>query len=345
MMPFSRAMLEIRNKTPFVAAIVPGLDKHGSENVTVVVKGTYRLQGRGPLKVAPEQEPIHHADVFHGEPGQSSIRYEADACPAKKGTDVVLVGHAVAPRAVPHVDVSLSVGPVHRVVRVLGDRAWYKLLGRAAISDPIPFTRMPIVYERAFGGPDLSVQDPASRPRDPRNPVGVGWTSALSPDDVAGVRLPNIEDPERLIQRPEDRPPIAGFGFIGRDWLPRRTFAGTYDAAWSEERMPLLPADFDDRYHSGAAPGLATPRPLVGGERAVLQNVSDTGDVTFDVPDVALQISLLVKRRETTVTPALDTLLIEPDERRVVLTHRVTVPCPRELLYLDRVTVRERRPA
>ena len=78
-------MLEIKNRTPFAAAIVPGLDKEGRDTVTVVVKGTFDLGGRTSLAVSEKQVPIVHAETFHGEPGVSSIRYEADACPAKKG--------------------------------------------------------------------------------------------------------------------------------------------------------------------------------------------------------------------------------------------------------------------
>ena len=101
-------MLEIKNRTPFAAAIVPGLDVQGRDTVTVVVKGTFDLGGRGALAPSEQQAPIAHADSFHGEPGRSSIKYEGDACPAKQGTDVVLVGQACSIRPVPSIDVSLG---------------------------------------------------------------------------------------------------------------------------------------------------------------------------------------------------------------------------------------------
>ena len=338
-------MLEIKNRTPFAAAIVPGLDKEGRDTVTVIVKGTYDLGGRTALVPSAAQVPIVHGETFHGEPGLSSIKYEADACPAKKGTDVVLVGHAVSLRPVSSLDVSLAVGPVRKVVHVSGDRVWFRSVGGIVASDPTPFTRLPLVYERAFGGGDLAVSGEAARPRDPRNPVGVGFTSATDPAQIEGVRLPNLEDPEGLIDAPADRPPIAGFGFLGRDWLPRRSLAGTYDDAWQAERFPFLPADFDERFFNGAHPGLISSRPLRGGEAVYATHVTESGEIGFHLPAAAPRVGISIRRVVTEHVTTLDTVLIEPDQRRVVLTWRLTVPCPRSFLYIDHVRVSEKRAA
>ena len=338
-------MLEIKNRTPFVAAIVPGLDREGRDTVTVIVKGTFDLGGRTALVPSEQQIPIAHGETFHGEPGLSSIKYEADACPSKRGTDVVLVGHAVSIRPVPSLDVSLSAGPVRKTVRVSGDRVWFRSLGGIAISDPIAFTKMPLVYERAFGGADRAVADEAARPRDPRNPLGVGFTSAAEPERIDGLRLPNLEDPEGPIKAPQDRPAIAGFGFIGRDWLPRRAFAGTYDDAWQAERFPFLPADFDDRFFNGAHPALVSARPFKGGETVHVTNVTESGEIGFRLPASTPEISMRIKGSVTEIPAGLDTVLIEPDLRRVVLTWRATAPCPRSFLFIEYVRVRERRAA
>ena len=338
-------MLEIKNRTPFVAAIVPGLDREGRDTVTVIVKGTFDLGARTALAPSEKQIPIAHAETFHGEPGVSSIKYEADACPAKKGTDVVLVGHACSIRPVPSLDVSLSVGPVRKIVRVTGDRAWFRSLGRIALSDPIAFTKMPLVYERSFGGGDRAIENEASRPRDPRNPLGVGFTSAVEPERIEGLRLPNLEDPDHRIETPADRPPVAGFGFIGRDWLPRRAFAGTYDDVWQAERFPFLPADFDDRFFNGAHPALVSARLFKGGEAVHVTNVTEAGELGFRLPSAPPRVALSIRRTVTDHLPALDTVLIEPDHKRVVLTWRVTVPCPRLFLYIDHVRISEKRAA
>jgi hypothetical protein len=338
-------MLEIRNKTPFPTAIVPGLDKEGRDTATVVVKGTFDLGRRGAIAPSEQQAPIRHADAFHGDPGVSSVKHEGDACPAKKGTDVVLVGHASSIRPVPSIDVSLSAGALRKVVRVYGDRVWYRGLGGVAVADPRPFTRMPLVYERAFGGGDLAVDDAASRPRDPRNPLGIGFTSAAEPERIEGVRLPNLEDPDALIATPADRPPPAGFGFIGRHWLPRSSFAGTYDDKWRAERFPFLPTDFDERFFNGAPASLVSPRPFKGGESVHVANASEAGELWFKVPSVGLEIAVSMKGAVGTHAPVLDTLVIEPDDKRVLVTWRATVPCPRAFLFIEWVRVSERKAA
>jgi hypothetical protein len=334
-------VLELRNQTPFAAAIVPGLDKSGHDTVTIVVKGTFSVRSRAGLALADTQLPIHYSEIFHGEPGISSIKYEADACPQKRGTDVVLIGHARSPKPVAAVDVEVRAGNLFQRARVSGDRVWFKTVGGPKASDAALFTRMPLTYERAFGGGDAAALDPAKRPRDPRNPVGVGYCSKPDSDAIEGVRLPNIEDPTQLVTSPVDRPPVVGFGFLGRDWLPRATFAGTYDETWQKERFPFLPLDFDERFFHAAPPGMTSSRPLRGGEPVQVLNASETGELNFSVPTRRPRVDISIRREELTLTPQLDTLLIDGDESRVVLTWRATTTCSRKFLYIDWVRVKE----
>ena len=52
-------MLDLKNRTPFVAAIVPFLDKHGVDHATVVVKGTFDLGRHGDeLPVSERQAEL-----------------------------------------------------------------------------------------------------------------------------------------------------------------------------------------------------------------------------------------------------------------------------------------------
>jgi hypothetical protein len=337
-------MLDLRNRTPYPAAIVPGLDREGADLITVVVKGTFAIP-RGASAVATaaaEQAPLTRADVFHGEPGASSVKYEADGCPEKRGTDVLLVGHAHAPRGATSIDVSLAAGPLRKVVRVFGERAWFRAVGGWEISRPIAFTRVPLVYERAFGGADLS--DPRAPAGEPRNPLGTGFSTGRSEAQIDGLRLPNLEDPAHLVAAPTDRPAPAGFGAIGRSFAPRVGFAGTYDDRWRAERCPFLPADFDPRYFNCAHPDLVSPRPFKGGEPVQVRGASPEGDLSFRLPTAALSIAISIKGVVSRHVPTLDTVLIEPDERRVVLSWRVTVPARRSLLHVDYVRVREEAP-
>lgn len=328
-------MFAVENPTPLPAALVPGLDAEGRTEATVIVKATFRLR-EGELALADEQAPLLRADEYVAEPGKSSLRREADLSPQKPGTDVILIGQAWSPSPVTALDVILSAGPLRKAVRVTGDRAFFARPGGFGVTDPAPFTRMPLVYERAFGGAE-------GQAFDERNPVGTGFCVDRARAD--GLRLPNLEDPESLVTSPGENPPVAGFGPIARNWLPRRLRFGVADEAWKRDRFPLLPLDFDRRFFHAAHPDLVASRHFQGGEPVRLEGAAEGGPVAFRVPRLELSISVSIKGSSATARPVLDTLVITPDERRVVLTYRHTFPCPRNYLPIDGVAIALRKGA
>ena len=182
-------------------------DAEGRPVLALVVQATFALfpdlAGRAP-PLAPVQQPIPAAGEHVGEPGRSSLRREPETAWFKPGTDLVLLGHAQAPAGEPvaQIDAGLRVGAVQKLVRVYGDRAWTDTAGGLSISGPKPFLRMPLVWERAFGGVDAA--DPQRR-FEPRNPVGCGYVAPGG--RLAGTqRMPNLEDPTAPLRRPGDRP-------------------------------------------------------------------------------------------------------------------------------------------
>ena len=339
-------MLEIKNHTYFETGLAPAMGKDGLEYAVFVIKGTFGLPTDGAEPVlADEQVPVVFADEYYGEPGFSSVKYEMDTCLLKPGSDVVLVGSARPARTARRIDVGLQVGPVKKVVRVFGDRRWQRHLGRWRISEPEPFDSIPLVYERAFGGRDESHENEKKHKFEPRNPVGTGFAAGRGSDLLEGMLLPNLEDPAQLIGGWKDRPDPAGFGFTGRHWEPRVGFGGTYDDAWQNERCPFLPDDFDERFFNGAARGLATRTHLVGGEAVRVVNASAAGELRFRLPQRGFEITADIKGEMVEAGCVLDTVIIEPDAERMVLTWRATIPCPRRFLYIDHVRLRERKTA
>jgi hypothetical protein len=159
--------------------------------------------------------------------------------------------------------------------------------------------------------------------------------------DPEGDPLPNVEDPSQLIQLRGSKPRPAGFGFVSPDWQPRQSYAGTYDAAWQRNRCPLLPVDFDPRFFQAAPADLIARGHLVGGEPVEVSGVSEAGPLSFRLPERRFKIAASIKGARTAVTPVLDTVLIEPDEKRVVLTWRATMPCAGNILYTEWVRVEE----
>jgi len=314
------------NNSPFTAAPFFLMDKNGAETLLVVVKGTWSIGSNGTLTLAEEQMPILTEPVYSGEPGQSSLIYDTDVVLEKPGTDCVLIGHAWAPLGgVPQVDVNFAVGPVKKQARVFGDRKWMKSgTGAASISRVTPFEKIPLCWERAFGGADTTPQDPTDHLYCLENPVGRGIMAGTSKIDIDGQLLPNIEDPAELIQTPGQRPRPAGFGMIAPYWQPRAGFAGTYDENWRRTLNPLPPADLDPRFYSSAAPGLCTPSHLTGTEQVLVEGASRNGVLRFELPAATTRASVRLRQQEDDVPLLLDTVIVEPDEMRLVLVWRGT---------------------
>ena len=200
-------MWQVDNRTPFAAERGWVSDRDGAEIWLVAVKATFDILPDGSTIPSKDQPPVLRVPEYHGEPGKSSIKYEADLILTKNTTDVIVIGHAHAPggRAVKELDVGFRVGQVQKTLRVFGDRRW----GLMGPTSPQLFTKMPLVYERAFGGVDNKSPHP-ERDWDWRNPVGCGYaTKKAHLDDVP---VPNIESPHRLISSCNDRPAPAGFG-------------------------------------------------------------------------------------------------------------------------------------
>src|SRR5690242_14066707 len=167
--------LGFTNLTSFSADQLLLQDERGADVLTLVVKAAFSIRERGALVPLEQQPSLNLGPVFNGEPGTSSLKYETEAVISKVTTDVVLLGHAHAPNGrATQVEVTLRAGSLHKRVLVMGERVWSRFMGSTSMSPPIPFERMPLTYERAFGGWDRSDPEPERHEVDLRNPVGKG---------------------------------------------------------------------------------------------------------------------------------------------------------------------------
>jgi hypothetical protein len=331
----------VHNESPFAAQELLLADEDGRDLLSVVVKATYAVSARGDLSLLETQPAIEIAGRYNGKPGTSSARLEPETAPMKLGTDVVLVGHAYPERIGDReVEAGFRVGPVQKRMRVFGDRCWTSIMGFAAKTDPAPFRRIPLIYERAFGGWDRRHENPDKHRVEPRNPVGVGFRHGWLNRVEEGAPLPNIERPGALIGDPSDRPAPIGCGFIGPNWEPRVRYAGTYDEAWQTTRQPLLPTDFDRRFYNAAPADQVVGGYLKGTEPVILRNVTPGGELAFSLPgEPPPQVQVRLRDEETDLAMPLDTLVIDtaPDtadgdtpeaEAHVTLTWRGHVLTP-----------------
>lgn len=335
-------MLQLDNQTPYQAERALLADVDGSEIWVVAVKATFDIRD-GKVALAEEQEPVCLADEYFGEPGISSMKYENELAFKKPGTDVILNGHAYAPggQAVEKLDVAFRVGPVRKQVRVYGDRTWKNALIGFSLSSAEPFVRMPLVYERAFGGTDLSDPDPKKQGAEERNPIGAGF--ALTKAALIGTPVPNLEDPKAEIKSWKDRPRPSGFGLVAKHWLPRRQYAGTYDQQWMKERLPLYPLDFDYRFFLGAPEDQVAVPHLRGGEPVELTNLTPEGFLSFALPRVFLGFETRLGGEWVPHKALLGTVFLEPDVPRVLIVWQSLLPCHRQKfdLKMTRITEKE----
>ena len=314
-------MFQLKNTTPFAAELMLAPDPDGVDTLYTVVKGTFVTGER--VTLADEQQPVALADQHHGDPAASSIRVPSDVCLGKPGTDVVMSASAYAAGERPtwQSDVSVTVGALTKTVRVFGDRVWD---AAGSVTWVAPFVRMPLVWERAFGGRD---DTPAGPVAEPRNPVGAGFRSSDGARPLAGVPLPNVEDPVALLTSWKEAPPPAGFAPLAPHWQPRAGYAGTYDDAWQQQRAPYLPKDFDRRFFQLAPAGLWRNGYLQGGETVEIRGASPSGTLRFTLPAVRLRVSYRVERAVEERPVVLDTVLLEPDAGRVALVWRAALKC------------------
>jgi len=193
--------------------------------LTVIVKAALEpvdgdlMRLVGPVKLELSD---HHID---DDPTRSLLT-ASDVVPYRPRADVWLTGHACAPAARP-VAVSIARLALYRDGRAIIDKSVHVVGKRtSAAQSPVPFSRMPLVYERAFGGIGFDA-----------NPVGVGADER--------PLWPNIVDP-----RDPERP--AGFGPVSRYWKLRRAKVSTALRRQLEEATPQVPADMPWTYFQAA---------------------------------------------------------------------------------------------
>lgn len=187
-------------------------------------------------------------------------------------------------------------------------------------------------------GPDNA---PAAHTVCEANPVGIGYVEPwhLKATRLKKIRAPQIDSGDDPISEISGTYPPQGFGAVTRTWQPRLGLAGTYDHDWLNEKWPKPPDDFDSSYWNAAASDMQVPY-LNGDERIELLNMCpfDTPGVSqdphgntvlsFELPGYTPYV--LIDYGEGVQVPGkacLDTLVINTDDKQVVLVWRACIPC------------------
>ncbi len=266
------------------AVQLSGQDGKGRPILSVIAKRTYRLERRRSPRTADcilsdEQLPLQPLTVDEAQP--ELVVQDSDTAPWKPLTDVVVRGHAYCPGSAAEFTASVSVGAVTKALAIIGDRRCaLSATGRVVFGEPAPFEKMPLRYDRAYGGIDtvalakhgdpfaalLPYISPHLRTarhgpyRYPRNGAGRGYVIDATAEALEALALPNIEDPSDRLS-----PSRLAVGSVGRwprmplpwgtDWssfacFPRIGYLGgtpahePFEGPFPEVRRGFMPEGF-----------------------------------------------------------------------------------------------------
>jgi hypothetical protein len=185
---------------------------------------------------------------------------------------------------------------VDKTLHVFGERMW--LEGDQATA-PVPFTRIPLRYERAHRGPPGYEENPVGMPAGP------------------GLPVPNVIDPA-------DPHGPAGFGPLPGFWPSRRRLLRNLDPAVIEANAPTIPDTFAWSYFHAAPPDQRCSF-FEGNEWVVLEGMHpDLPRLESQLPGARAQARVygVESTGHREVGMSADTLWLDPDRSVACLIWR-----------------------
>lgn len=278
-----------------VAADVVLWRVEGALRATAIVKAVFTLVVDQPMRLS-ESEPLFRADVNFGRHPARPVEYPAEVAPYLPQTDVLLNGHACTPAGTTMTSLTVRLGVfghaplMSKKIHVFGDES-----GR------IPFDRVPLVYDRAYGG--IGVEE---------NPLGTGI--------AAGSKSPNLV-------HPEDPRRVACFGAIGRTWPTRKRLLAGVNRKTLEAPIAEFPPGFNYSYFQAAPSDQRVPH-LQGNEWVVLEGMHPKFPVLRSRLPTARAVARVYgsdkPKDGESITFVADTLRIDADNLRCIVVWRGT---------------------
>jgi hypothetical protein len=226
------------------------------------------------------------------------------------GVDVFIFGLARPPRRdTTRMSVITRVGAFTREVVVHGVRVWHKRLAGLTATSPRPIGDIPLTMAHAYGGKD--VWDDLDMPY-PLNPDGIGFY--LNEASAVDHPLPNLEEPDQLVTRWDDRPSPAGV-MAYPPGAPIRLAALLREG----EGPPAI--KFNPRFFNAAHPRMIAPA-APPGTPVQIEGVSPDGPIAFALPPSPLRARIRFDAEEAVEPLVVDQIGIEPEKRRVYLSYR-----------------------
>jgi hypothetical protein len=298
--------MELVNRTPFPAGMFRTAVGDDRIAAAVVARVTYDLTASG-LVPSAEQPWKFSPAPWEGPYGPM----DGDEVFYRGGVDVFVFGHARAEggRDARQIDVTIEVAEFRRRVVVFGDRVWERQGRTLAPSAPRPFRALPLTLAHAYGG--KAEWDGLAVPF-PYNADGKGYY--LEEEQAVGRPLPNIEDPERLVRRWDERPDP-----VGVTPCPQVNGLRLREGLDCDDKC--MPRGIRPSLFNAAFPRMIAPR-VQPGDRGRLSGVQEAGPLVFTIPPTELQVRLQLADTVLERSLAVDQLGIEVDRGRVFLAYR-----------------------
>lgn len=256
--------------------------------------------------------------------------------PMRRGPEfeVWMLAAAYAPSGTPVTEATVTLSVANRAasLRVVGDRQWWPGPGGAVLSAAAPFSRMPLTWERAFGGAAEVWLDERSvtQVAHPLNPRGRGFDPSRDVQALGGavyaapgyprtdyVRLaPNVEDPSRPVRTATDAPDPSCFA------------PPPVDCAIGMRRLGevfLLPDE--QRPHLSEVAGLRALAPWVFdtaplGHAVRVRGCRPDGDFEFVIPTSVPVMDYVLGERSGSRPLVPQAMMVLPEERRFYVVYR-----------------------
>ncbi|MCC7535812.1 MAG: DUF2169 domain-containing protein [Deltaproteobacteria bacterium] len=267
--------------------------------ITVLAKVTWSLVHGDVCRRAREQ-PAITGDAHHDDDPDASLRAAVELVPFKPRAEVLVAGTCHPPGGAATVSaVAVRVGTWRKALAVFGDREWTLLSGPGK---PEVFERMPLRWERSFGGPSFA-----------SNPFGRGL-EPVETDRGPRRLLPNLELPDRLITSKSDRPAPAGFFPLLVNHPDRSGRARAVDRGQALARWPAHPAELDYHRYCAAPLDQRLDGYFRGDEEIVLTNLRpDRPELVTRLPAVRPRVLLERTGGTNDLRVELDTIWVDAD--------------------------------
>jgi hypothetical protein len=289
----------IRITQPGPGAVqLSAVDPASKPILSVLCKRTYEVLPDGRVVLAAQQQPLVQEPEFDKEKPHLLLR-DSDLYPFKPLTDIVVRGHAYS-GGHPSFKAAVQVDKWRKEIAVFGDRrCTLGRDGRVIFSAPAFAEKIPIRYDRAYGGLDVVAERTLGNPLSalkefidpsldlsvsspniyPRNFTGVGYLIQATKEAVDSLVLPNLEDPidylspDRLAVGSPGRWPLMpmpqAFDWVNFGTFPRLAYMGIV-----HDHEPAL-SPIAEVKRGFIAADLLTDRPLLEGVQTASHRFSN----------------------------------------------------------------------